>query len=42
MEASVQKKVTQYYRKYDINNLGKKDDKEALLASYPEWSSDPW
>lgn len=27
--------VKQYYKKYDINNLGKKDDKEELLASYP-------
>lgn len=27
--------VKMYYKKYDINNLGKKDDKEALLASYP-------
>lgn len=27
--------VKEYYKKYDINNLGKKDDKEALLASYP-------
>ncbi|MDE6607156.1 MAG: hypothetical protein K2K54_05290 [Lachnospiraceae bacterium] len=24
-----------YYKKYDINNLGKKDDKEALLEQYP-------
>ncbi len=28
--------IKQYYKKYDINNLGKKDDKEALLANYPE------
>ena len=27
--------VKRYYKKYDINNLGKKDDKDALLASYP-------
>lgn len=27
--------VEQYYKKYDINNLGKKDDKEELLANYP-------
>lgn len=27
--------VQRYYKKYDINNLGKKDDKEALLANYP-------
>lgn len=27
--------VKQYYKKYDINDLGKKDDPEALLAAYP-------
>ncbi len=27
--------IKEYYKKYDINNLGKKDDKEQLLASYP-------
>ncbi len=27
--------VEQYYKKYDINNLGKKDNKEELLANYP-------
>lgn len=27
--------VQDYYKKYDINNLGKKDDKETLLADYP-------
>ncbi len=27
--------VMEYYKKYDINNLGKNDDKESLLASYP-------
>lgn len=27
--------VKQYYKKYDINNLGKKDDPEELLAKYP-------
>ena len=27
--------VKRYYKKYDINKLGKKDDKDALLASYP-------
>lgn len=27
--------VQQYYKKYDIKKLGKKDDKEALLESYP-------
>ncbi len=27
--------IQQYYKKYDINDLGKKDNKEELLASYP-------
>ncbi len=27
--------VKEYYKKYDINNLGRKDDKEQLLANYP-------
>ena len=27
--------VSQYYKKYDINKLGKKDNKEELLANYP-------
>lgn len=27
--------VKRYYKKYDIKKLGKKDDKDALLASYP-------
>lgn len=27
--------VKRYYKKYDINKLGKKDDKDALLANYP-------
>lgn len=27
--------VSDYYKKYDVNNLGKKDNKEELLAQYP-------
>ncbi len=27
--------VQRYYKKYDINDLGKNDDKEELLANYP-------
>lgn len=27
--------ISQYYKKYNINKLGKKDNKEELLASYP-------
>jgi len=33
--------VKQYYKKYDINNLGKKDDKDALLAAYPDLANEP-
>ena len=33
--------VKQYYKKYDINNLGKSDDKEALLATYPDLANEP-
>ncbi len=32
--------VSEYYKKYDIEKLGKRDDKEALLASYPILESD--
>ena len=28
--------VSQYYKKYDINKLSAKDDKDELLANYPE------
>lgn len=28
-------RVSEYYKKYDINNLGKKDNKEELLQNYP-------
>lgn len=28
-------KVTDFYKKYDINNLGKKDNKEELVARFP-------
>lgn len=33
--------VDRNYKLYDINNLGKKDDKEALLASYPILETEP-
>lgn len=33
--------VKRYYKKYDINNLGKKDNKEELLASYPILETEP-
>ena len=35
MDKSGMMLVEQYYKKYDINNLGKNDDREELLASYP-------
>lgn len=35
MDVNGRQMVRDYYKKYDINNLGKNDDKEALLASYP-------
>lgn len=35
MEPAIQKRVLGYYKKYDINKLGKKDNKEELLAAYP-------
>ncbi|MCR4587907.1 MAG: hypothetical protein K5682_05815 [Lachnospiraceae bacterium] len=33
--------VQQYYKKYDINKLKKKDNKEELLASYPILETEP-
>lgn len=33
--------IKRYYKKYDINKLGKDDDKDALLASYPILESEP-
>lgn len=35
MEKEAATNVKQCYKKYDINNLGKRDDKEQLLADYP-------
>lgn len=35
MDVNGKQLIRDYYKKYDINNLGKNDDKEALLASYP-------
>lgn len=32
--------LSQYYKKYNINKLGKKDNKEELLASYPLLETD--
>lgn len=33
--------VKRYYKKYDINSLGKNDDAEALLADYPILETEP-
>lgn len=35
MDAAGKQLVRDYYKKYDINNLGKNDDKDTLLANYP-------
>lgn len=35
MDEANKQLVRDYYKKYDINKLGKKDDKDALLANYP-------
>lgn len=36
MEKKQQKQLKEYYRKVDINNLKTTDDKDELLATYPE------
>lgn len=35
LDTNMKTRVTGYYKKYDINKLGKKDNKDELLASYP-------
>lgn len=35
MDKKNQNLMTEYYKKYDINKLGKKDNKEELLEKYP-------
>lgn len=35
MDKDTSRRVTGYYKKYDINNLGSNDDKDALLEQYP-------
>ncbi|MBE6023289.1 MAG: hypothetical protein E7231_08660 [Cellulosilyticum sp.] len=40
MSKSDANRVKDYYKKYDINNLGKKDNKEELLVSYPILETD--
>ena len=41
LEVSDANLFSNYYKKYDINNLGKKDDKEELLANYPILETEP-
>lgn len=33
--------LKQFYKKYDLNNLGKDDDRDALLAAYPILEQEP-
>lgn len=33
--------IKRYYKKYDINKLGKDDDKDTLLADYPSLEQEP-
>lgn len=40
MPKSDANRVRDYYKKYDINNLGKKDNKDELLANYPILATD--
>ncbi len=41
MDSGAQKKINQYYRKYDINNLRSTDDKASLLETYPTLADEP-
>lgn len=41
MSKSVQSQISMSYRVYDINNLRKSDDKEALIATYPDIVDEP-
>lgn len=40
MEKSSQKQVKEYYKKYDIKKLKKTDNKEELLATYPDLANE--
>lgn len=40
MDKSAQSQVLMTYKVYDINNLGSKDDKDALLLSYPDLANE--
>ena len=41
MESKTQKRLDQYYRKYDLNNLRAEDDKDKLLETYPDLATEP-
>lgn len=41
MEKTATRLIRDYYNKYDINNLGPKDDKDDLLAKYPVLEKEP-
>lgn len=41
LETSDSSFIKRYYKKYDINNLGKDDDRDTLLASYPSLENEP-
>ena len=41
MDKDASTRTLEYYKKYDINKLGKKDNKEELLASYPLLETTP-
>lgn len=41
MDKDASTRVMEYYKKYDINKLGKKDNKEELLAAYPMLETQP-
>ena len=41
MSKSVQSQISMSYRVYDLNNLRKSDDKEALIATYPDIEDEP-
>lgn len=41
MDKDASTRTLEYYKKYDINKLGKKDNKEELLAAYPILETQP-
>lgn len=40
MDVTAANMIGEYYKKYDINNLGRRDNKEELLANYPIMESE--